>query len=350
MICFCVPARRERVLREICGCVGTQIQDALGLFQLTPKILMTDLVLTSSIYNHGRCSQNFGAELTKEHFADQKLAIPNRKVCKLAIISLGSVAFFTLWRVFLLVFNEFASTMYRVRSLIAIPLTFVILAIGAAAVLLLMFFSLGKAHAFTTKWVGWFIGRSVLWLVGVKLKVEWHTPKPPPAVYILNHASTLDIFIIVALGLGKIRFVAKKEIQYNPFFFLMTKATGQIFIDRGDSRAAVNRLRKTYDFLKATGNSIMLAPEGTREHKGRLGPFKKGAFRMAVDLNYPIVPIFIENAYELCPGKSLFIKPGTVTAHIHPPISTENWDPERLDIHIRDVRNWYLNRLGLPPE
>jgi 1-acyl-sn-glycerol-3-phosphate acyltransferase len=240
--------------------------------------------------------------------------------------------------------------MYRLRSIVAILLTFVILAIGAVAVIVLMAGSLGRAHAFTTRWVGRGIGYSVLWLAGVKLKVLWHTPEPPPAVYILNHASTLDIFIIVALGIGRIRFVAKKEIQYNPFFFLMTKITGQIFLDRGDSRAAVDSLRKAYETLQKTRYSVMIAPEGTRNHPGRIGPFKKGAFRMAVDLHYPMVPVFIENAYELCPGSALFIKPGTVTVHVNPPIDTSRWDTTRLDKHVREVRNMYLKWVGLPEE
>lgn len=241
--------------------------------------------------------------------------------------------------------------MYRLRSILVLPLCFAVLGLSAIGVAMLMIFSLGKLHAFTTRHVGRITGITILKLVGVDLKVRWEIPENhPPAVFILNHASTLDIFIIIALGLRKVRFVAKKELQYNPLFFIMGRLTGQIFINRADGRSAVESIRKASDSLKKTGYSIMLAPEGSRHHPGRIGPFKKGAFRLAADLQYPVIPIFIEGAYELSHGKTLFIKPGTVTAYIKPPVDTSGWDSHGLDQKVAEVRALYLRWVGLNEE
>ena len=94
----------------------------------------------------------------------------------------------------------------------------------------------------------------------------------------------------------------------------------------------------------------MLAPEGSRKHPGVIGPFKKGPFRMALDLGYPIVPIYFDGNRELSSGGFLLTKSGSVTATIHPPISTDGWTLENLDDHIRSVRSLYLDWAGISSE
>src|SRR5690606_36348221 len=106
----------------------------------------------------------------------------------------------------------------------------------------------------------------------------------------------------------------------------------------------------TYDRLKKQKLSIMVAPEGSRKHEGIIGPFKKGAFRMAIDLKFPIVPIYFEGNQELSLGSSLLAKKGVINAHIHPPIDTRNWKLETLDEHIDELRSMYLNWAGIESE
>lgn len=91
----------------------------------------------------------------------------------------------------------------------------------------------------------------------------------------------------------------------------------------------------------------MVAPEGSRKHEGIIGPFKKGAFRMAIDLKYPILPIYFDGNNRLSVGGSMLSKSGTVEAHIHPPIDTTNWHLETIDDHIKEVRDLYLNWAGV---
>lgn len=234
------------------------------------------------------------------------------------------------------------------RSFLAILVFFFMFAICTPIIAVLLILSFGKATNFIVENFGPIIAYPVLWTLGIKFNVIQHgEPVDPPVIYTINHSSTLDLLTMIALGLPHIRFVAKWELQYNPFFFIVGHLTGQVFIQRKKSKKAVAKLQNTYDRLKRDKLSIMVAPEGSRKHPGIIGPFKKGAFHMAIDLGFPIVPIYFDGNMELSLGSSLLSKSGTISAHIHPPIDTSDWKKETLDDHIREVRQKYLEWAGV---
>ncbi|MEO1023037.1 MAG: lysophospholipid acyltransferase family protein [Bacteroidota bacterium] len=224
---------------------------------------------------------------------------------------------------------------------IATPLAFILVII-----------TWGKATNFIVEHFARFIGRSSLRIMGIRFNVKHHHSQPyqKPAVYTINHSSTLDILTLLAIGLPRVRFVAKWELQYFPFFFIIGRLTGQVFIKRQNREHAVGQLMNTYNRLTRNQLSIMVAPEGSRKHPGIIGPFKKGAFRLAIDLGYPIVPIYFEGNSELSYEGSLIANHGTVTAHVHPPVETSSWKQESIHIHVKEVRSLYLDWAGVPQE
>jgi 1-acyl-sn-glycerol-3-phosphate acyltransferase len=227
--------------------------------------------------------------------------------------------------------------LFVIAFLIIIPIIFVLVLI-----------TWGKATDWIIEYFAPAIAIPVLRVIGIRFTKKVHgEPFHEPAIYIINHSSTLDIPTMMAVGLPKVRFVAKWELQYIPFFWAVGRLTGQVFIKRQKSEEAIATLKKTYDRLHRDNLSIMLAPEGSRKHPGTIGPFKKGAFRMAIDLDYPIVPIYFEGNRELSLGGSIFAKSGEVTAHIHPPIDTSGWTTDTLEEHIEEVRNKYLEWAGV---
>lgn len=229
------------------------------------------------------------------------------------------------------------------RSILAIIVFFLVFLIATPVILFLLLISLGKASNFIIESIAPLMVRPVFWAAGITFNIRLHTGRiEHPAVFIINHSSTLDIPTLLALGLPKVRFVAKWELQYNPFFFLLGRLTGQIFIQRRKSEKAIDTLQKTYQRIKSQQLSVMMAPEGSRKHPGAIGPFKKGPFRIAMDLNYPIVPIFFEGNRELSRGGTLMTKPGTLTAHIHEPIDISGWELQNIEEHIAEVRRKYL--------
>ena len=229
------------------------------------------------------------------------------------------------------------------RSIAAILIFFLTFLLATPFLLILLIISWGRASNFIIECVAPLMVRPIFWISGITFDIKLHADKiTSPAVFIINHSSTLDVLTLLALGLPKVRFVAKWQFQYNPIFLLLGRLTGQIFIRRKDSEKAIAQLQKTYRRVQKQELSIMMAPEGSRSHPGVIGPFKKGPFRMAMDLNYPIVPIYFEGNQELSKGGTLITKSGKLTAHIHDPIDLSEWTLDNLTDNIITVRAQYL--------
>jgi 1-acyl-sn-glycerol-3-phosphate acyltransferase len=234
-------------------------------------------------------------------------------------------------------------TITTLRMIFLTVATLLTLTVGMILLTLMSLVTLGQAKNFIIQFFSKSIGRLVLFFAGVKVKFEYlGAPSKRPAIYISNHSSTLDIFLIITMGLPKVRYVAKYELLYNPLFGVMGTLTGQIFIKRQDSEQAVATLNRAYEKIRKNRLSLYVAPEGTRQESGKIGPFKKGAFRMAIDLRYPIVPIHFAGARQLCPGKTLRVKPGTVIIRFYPAIDTSSWTLDNLDEQVATIRQAYL--------
>ena len=109
-----------------------------------------------------------------------------------------------------------------------------------------------------------------------------------------------------------------------------------MFIDRNDRDGAVAAMRPLVEEALLRGKSLAVAPEGTRSGTGRLGPFKKGAFRLAMAGGVPVVPIVFRNANDVWPLGTQFMRPGTVDVVVHPPIPTDDWtDDDPRHAHRR---------------
>ena len=119
-----------------------------------------------------------------------------------------------------------------------------------------------------------------------------------PAVFLFNHQSQLDVLILAKLLRGGFTGVAKKELANTPGFGLAFRLADVAFVDRGDSGQARKALEPAVRKLRE-GISLVIAPEGTRSATPALGPFKKGAFHVAMQAGVPIVPIVIRNSGEL---------------------------------------------------
>src|SRR5215472_8178189 len=183
-------------------------------------------------------------------------------------------------------------------------------------------------------------------LAGVRLDVHGGEHLAArPAVFLFNHQSQLDVLILAKLLRGGFTGVAKKELANNPGFGLMFRLADVAFVDRQDNAQAREALDSAVQKLH-DGISLVIAPEGTRSATPALGPFKKGAFHVAMQAGVPIVPIVIRNSGELMWRGAATIHAGTVQIAVLPPIATEGWDVAGLDEHIREVRGQYLATLA----
>jgi len=166
-----------------------------------------------------------------------------------------------------------------------------------------------------------------------------------PAVFLFNHQSQLDVLILAKLLRGGFTGVAKKELAHDPGFGLVFRLADVAFVDRHDHAQAVKALEPAVQKLHE-GISLVIAPEGTRSATPALGPFKKGAFHVAMQAGVPIVPIVIRNSGELMWRGATTLHAGTVQVAVLPPVSTAGWTVGELDEHVERIRGQYLTTLA----
>lgn len=169
------------------------------------------------------------------------------------------------------------------------------------------------------------------WLTPMAVEVAGrpHIDRGRSYVVVSNHRSLYDILLVYGwLGVD-FRWVMKAELRKIPGLGASCERMGHIFVDRS-SRLAAARTLEAARARVAEGASVLFFPEGTRSPDGSLGEFKRGAFRMALDLGLPILPLTIIGTRTILAPGSRDLRPGRARLVIHPPIETAGWPPERL--------------------
>lgn len=166
-----------------------------------------------------------------------------------------------------------------------------------------------------------------------------------PAVFIFNHQSAAEPLLLCKLLHHDFVAVAKQEVRRHPIFGPAFTIAGTVFIDRGNHVEALRALEPAVQALR-DGLSLVVAPEGTRSSVGRLAPFKKGAFRMAMAAGVPIVPIVFLNSLDALPKHGIVARPARVEVVVHPPIPTRGWTAETLAGEIAAIERLYEETLA----
>ena len=166
-----------------------------------------------------------------------------------------------------------------------------------------------------------------------------------PCVFVFNHQSKLDTIVVAKLLRSDFTGVAKKEAANVPGFGQFFRLAGVAFIDRSDPAKAREALQPAIQKLR-DGTSLVIAPEGTRSATPRLGPFKKGAFHIAMQAQVPMVPIVLRNVGQLMWRGSQVLRPGTIEVCVLPPVDTSEWQRETMIDHVAEVRGMFLDTLA----
>jgi len=188
---------------------------------------------------------------------------------------------------------------------------------------------------FGPDWVSYNVG--VLWgrvilyasLTRVRVIGREHLESQKSYILIANHSSSFDVYAIFGWIGRPIRWVMKKELTKIPLFGWLTKASGQIAVDRSNSQAAIDSINEARKSLKP-GVSVMIFPEGTRSKNGELKPFKKGAYHFAFDMRYDIVPIAIKGANKVKRPGSFFGSLGKIDIIISKPLKIGAYKREEM--------------------
>ncbi len=191
------------------------------------------------------------------------------------------------------------------------------------------------------------VGSSVgLALGGVDVRVEGEEHAAGrPAVFVFNHQSGLDMLIVGRVLGHDVTAVAKREAARDPRFAPLGFLIDVAYVDRADGARAREAMAPVVDRLRS-GTSIAIAPEGTRSVTPTLGPFKKGAFHIAMQAGVPVVPIVIRNAGALMWRNSFWLRPGRVDVRVLEPIDTSGWKAATVAEHTADVRSRFERTLA----
>lgn len=175
-----------------------------------------------------------------------------------------------------------------------------------------------------------------LFIFGVNVEVtgKENITNDKGKLYVSNHSSYLDIFVLLAKIPDNVRIIYKKELNRIPLIGWAMLAAGFIPIDRSNVRSSLHSLDKAAVKIR-NGLSLVIFPEGTRSYDGSIGEFKRGMFVLAEKAGAELIPVTIKNTFNLMPRITFKLKPGNVKLIIHKP---ERFSKEKSYVnYIRDT-------------
>jgi 1-acyl-sn-glycerol-3-phosphate acyltransferase len=187
-------------------------------------------------------------------------------------------------------------------------------------------------HALARFWA-----RTVLAICRVHVRVKGveNLDRNQRYVYVSNHASMFDIPAILASVPDQIRIVYKKELEIVPFFGWGLKWGHYIGIDRGRGSDAMKSIEEAIGKIHH-GQSLLLYAEGTRTTDGKLQPFKRGAFNIAVRAGAPVIPLTVNGSFKIMPKRSIIIHPGQVELVLEKPIFISGMSGREAERHLME--------------
>ncbi|PCI29893.1 MAG: 1-acyl-sn-glycerol-3-phosphate acyltransferase [SAR324 cluster bacterium] len=143
-----------------------------------------------------------------------------------------------------------------------------------------------------------------------------------PYIIMCNHSSLYDIPLTFVALPGSIRMFTKKELFRVPIWGQALKACGFISIDRDNKSKARSDLKKAQKIMEQ-GVAVWVAPEGTRSKNGKILPFKRGGFHLALEMGATIIPLGIRGIDKVLPSGTTKINKGVaVEVHVGKEIDT----------------------------
>jgi len=195
----------------------------------------------------------------------------------------------------------------------------------------------GKKENF--KFFGVIWGKTLSFIFNIKLIVKGkHNLQDRNYIFASNHASLIDIpLLLIAVNRYTV-FIAKSELSKIPIFKSILDRAGFIFVDRKNNDSAVKSMNNLMEDIKKTPRSVAIFPEGTRTRDGNLLPFKKGAAIFAINTNIPVVPVAISGTYGWSQKKLFDLSQSVISFEFGKPIITENYSFDDRDYLTEKIK------------
>ena len=183
--------------------------------------------------------------------------------------------------------------------------------------------------------------------------VEIHDPRRP-YVAVANHESIADIFLLSHLP-WEMKWMSKDAIFKIPVMGWMMRMAGDVMVKRGDAGSRIRALEEARDRLRKKV-SVMIMPEGTRSGGGELLKFHDGAFRLAIEMGAPILPIAVAGTRAAISKGSWMVGRARAVARVLPPVETTGLTlddvaalRDRVRAMIIEARAALQRELGVEP-
>ena len=195
----------------------------------------------------------------------------------------------------------------------------------------------GKKENF--KFFGVIWGKTLSFIFNIKLIVKGkHNLQDRNYIFASNHASLIDIpLLLIAVNRYTV-FIAKSELSKIPIFKSILDRAGFIFVDRKNNDSAVKSMNNLMEDIKKIPRSVAIFPEGTRTSDGDLLPFKKGAAIFAINTDIPVIPVAISGTYSWSKKKLFDISQSVISFEFGEPITTENYSFDDRDYLTEKIK------------
>lgn len=167
-----------------------------------------------------------------------------------------------------------------------------------------------------------------LTLVRVKVTGRENISPDTSYVFVANHQGSYDIFAIYGYLNHNFKWMMKKGLRKIPVVGGACAIAGHIFVDNS-SPAAIRRTMTKAERTLQRGMSLVVFPEGSRTFTGKMRPFHKGAYQLAMEFHLPVVPVTIDGAFDVMPRTSPIPRWGTIKITIHPPVDAPADEADR---------------------
>jgi 1-acyl-sn-glycerol-3-phosphate acyltransferase len=229
------------------------------------------------------------------------------------------------------------STLFNyLHSAVAIPLIYLYTIVMASLSLTL---SLYDPNGRRQHWCAKTWCRMIARTVGARVRVHGSEHIKPGVSYVFlsTHQSYMDIPAMLGYLPAQLRIAAKKVLFSIPFMGWHLTRAGHIPIDRGSTERAVESMKQAATYLH-DGICAFVFPEGTRSVDGKLHPFKKGGFKLAIQSGAPVIPVTIIGTRQILPKNSIIFRPGTIDMYVDAPIPTIGTGDDDLEGLMLKVR------------
>ncbi|MGN0023959.1 MAG: lysophospholipid acyltransferase family protein [Candidatus Avelusimicrobium sp.] len=161
-----------------------------------------------------------------------------------------------------------------------------------------------------------------------------------PCIVAANHASSLDLYCVAALGFDNVVYITKGWVFKLPFFRYVMNGAGYLDAEKTPPE---KMLAKCQEALQ-NGCDIVLFPQGSRKNPN--ARFKSGAFYLAEKTGAPIVPVAIGGTGEMLPAESITLHPAKIVLKSLPAVYPKDFQGELAHLEMaRETKNRIMQSL-----